>query len=484
MTATERRSALVQDARRAIARVSRPLENWVPEGGADHDVVVIGGGQSGLSIGFALKRAGINRFAIFDQAPEGWTNWNSTARMNTLRTPKTITGLEQGIPELTFEAFYDGLHGEGSFAKLGKIPTRDWSTYVDWFREVVEVPVTWATRLVDVASSDGFLSLTFSNARSTFGVTTRKLVLATGMGGLGRAVVPETIASLPRSLWSHTHDDINFAALAGKRIGVLGAASSAFDNAATALEQGAASADLFCRHPQLAIQRVDSKLTLITELHVTRHFIDLPEELRWRLIARGRVRGVVPEESITRAEAQAGFRLHLGHGWDRVTTDGNVVHVQTGGGTFTFDHLIAATGYDVDIHARPELARLAPHAALWRDRYVPPSGEEDAGKAAYPYLGPHFEFLERIPGAAPWLGQVHLFGYAAILNHGFHVGDISSMGSCVPRLVDGIAREFFLADTGHHLSSFVDRRETVPIDLPTDEPSSATSIAPKERRHA
>lgn len=458
-----RREELIVAARKAISLVLRPAD-WVPRTGLDHDVVVIGGGQSGISIGFALRRAGIAHFAIFDELPAGVSNWNSTARMNTLRTPKTISGLEQGIPELSFEAFYEGLNGAGSFAKIGKIGRQDWGDYFNWFREVVDIPVRYQTRLVDVAPQDSHLLLTFEHEGRRFTTTTRKLVLATGMSGLGKAVVPPAIAKLPKALWSHTHDAIDFDGLAGKTIGVLGAASSAFDTSAVALERGAASVDLFCRHPELAVQRRTTKLTLITELHVTRHFIDLPEALRWRIISKGRARGAVPEESVERAQALPGFELHLGHGWDNVAPEGHGVRVQSGGRSFHFDHVIASTGYDVDVHARPELGRLAPHVALWADRYTPPVGEEDPAKAAYPYVGPGFEFLERVPGQQSWLRNIHLFSYGAILNHGYHVGDISSMRDCVPRLVDAIARDFFIADIPTHLAPFTDRLELVPID--------------------
>lgn len=458
------RQQLTDRARRAVAQVSRPVADWVPRSAAEHDVVIIGGGQSGISIAFALRRAGIGHFAVYDEVPSGVSNWNSTARMRTLRTPKTITGLEQGIPELSFETYYEGLNGPGSFETIGKIKTADWSDYFDWFKEVVDVPVAYDTRLVGVEPDRAGLLLTLEHAGRRFTTTARKLILATGMGGLGKVIIPEALAELPRHLWSHTHDNIDFAALQGKRIGVLGAASSAFDTAATALERGAASVDLFCRHPELAVQRVDSKLTLITELYVTKHFIDLPEDVRWRLISKGRARGVVPEESIARAEAFPSFETHLASSWDAISAVGDKVVIRSSAASHEFDHVITATGYDVDIHARPELAKLAPHIASWGDRYTPPAGEEDAAKAAYPFVGPGFEFTERHPGKQSWVRQVHVFNYAAILNHGYHVGDISSTRDCVARLVDAVARDFFTADVSAQLAPFTNRQETVPID--------------------
>ena len=65
----------------------------------------------------------------------------------------------------------------------------------------------------------------------------RRVVLATGIEGSGQWDVPASIRDgLPRRLWAHTREDIDFGALAGKRVAVLGAGASAFDNAATALD--------------------------------------------------------------------------------------------------------------------------------------------------------------------------------------------------------------------------------------------------------
>ena len=67
----------------------------------------------------------------------------------------------------------------------------------------------------------------------------RKIVLATGIAGSGAWHIPDFIeANLPRVRWGHTSDTIDFAAFAGKRVGVLGAGASAFDNATMALGSG------------------------------------------------------------------------------------------------------------------------------------------------------------------------------------------------------------------------------------------------------
>ena len=57
-----------------------------------------------------------------------------------------------------------------------------------------------------------------------------------GIAASGRWWMPPQVEALPRHLRAHTADPIDFAALRGKCVAVLGAGASAFDNAATALE--------------------------------------------------------------------------------------------------------------------------------------------------------------------------------------------------------------------------------------------------------
>jgi len=56
---------------------------------------------------------------------------------------------------------------------------------------------------------------------------------------------------LTADLYAHSADDIDFRKPAGKRIGILGAGASAFDNAALALEAGAARVDLCFRRSEI-----------------------------------------------------------------------------------------------------------------------------------------------------------------------------------------------------------------------------------------
>lgn len=137
-----------------------PPANWVRPTGTDHDVLVVGGGQAGLGIGFALRRAGIGRFSVIDAAAPGATGvWTTTARMRTLRTPKAWPEPEFGFPELSFRAWFEERHGIDGYAALDRIPRTDWALYLEWITATVRVPVRHHTRLVDVTPADGGLAV-------------------------------------------------------------------------------------------------------------------------------------------------------------------------------------------------------------------------------------------------------------------------------------------------------------------------------------
>src|SRR5438874_2573109 len=69
-----------------------------------------------------------------------------------------------------------------------------------------------------------------------------------GVAGNGGPYVPPVLSEgLPPRLYAHTADAIDFAALRGKAVAVVGGAASAFDAAAVALENGAGCVHLFAR---------------------------------------------------------------------------------------------------------------------------------------------------------------------------------------------------------------------------------------------
>ena len=112
-------------------------------------------------------------------------------------------------------------------------------------------------------------------------------------------------------------------------------------------------------------------------------------------------------------------------------------------------------GIRQDVAQRPELASFADKIALWRDRYTPPPGEEDPLLAAYPYLGPDYCLLERVPGEAPWLADIHVFGIGATLSFGPSGSSINAMTAAVPKVAAGVTRGLFAGDLRRHWESLL-----------------------------
>ena len=147
-----------------------------------------------------------------------------------------------------------------------------------------------------------------------------------------------------------------------------------------------------------------------------------------------------------------GLHIHLNTSLSNVALAGNgKVVAKAGSRKMRFDYVIAATGYRIDLAAQPELARLHDSIALWRDRYKPVPGEENAAGGIHPYLGAGFEFLPRDGTGASFLHNIHCFNLAAELSFGIPVGDIPSM-VYHPRLVSAVARDLYLdsVDTAAH----------------------------------
>ena len=127
---------------------------------------------------------------------------------------------------------------------MGRLPVCGW-------RDACGVRVRNETMAIDIAPADGLIAVTLRDRDGGESVRhARKLVLATGQEGTGDWWMPDFVAALPRHLRAKASDTIDFTALRARHVAVLGAGASAFDNAATALEAGAASVELYCRRPE------------------------------------------------------------------------------------------------------------------------------------------------------------------------------------------------------------------------------------------
>ncbi|MET3262193.1 cation diffusion facilitator CzcD-associated flavoprotein CzcO [Bradyrhizobium japonicum] len=273
-------------------------------------------------------------------------------------------------------------------------------------------------------------------------------MLATGFAGSGGAYVPDVLRALPKRFHAHTSEKIDFRTLRGLSVAVLGSAASAFDAAAAALEAGARDVHLFARRESLAALPV---IRIRGYPGAYDNYGSLPDAVRWHQASRFRQAGSTPPpDAISRAVAFPNFHLHLGAPWTSAQLKGVRPVAITPQGEIAFDFAIAGTGYSVDLGAQSELGDFADEILLWRDRFVPPDGEKDDSLAAYPYLGSGHEYLEKVPGRAPYLKDIHVFNPAAFVSFGLPIGDVPSFKRDIPGITARISRDLFLADLASH----------------------------------
>ncbi|MSP04488.1 MAG: NAD(P)/FAD-dependent oxidoreductase [Acetobacteraceae bacterium] len=428
--------------------------NWVPDReGVDHNVAIIGGGQSGSALGFALRRAGIGKVSIIEAAEEEDQAgiWLTAARMNLLRTPKSLVGPEIGLPALGFQAWYEARHGREAYAAIDRIRRTDWAAYLIWYRAFLDIPARYGTKLLHVEPRDGCFALQLDVGGVRRVETARKIILATGFHGSGGNYIPSFLtANVPARLYAHTEQVIDFASLRGKMVGVIGAAASAFDAAGVALENGAAEVHLFARRAAIASLPV-ARARMYQGAYD--NYYELPDLLRWRLAVRFRAAGSSPTvDAIERAVKFPNFHLHLAAPWtDARPEDGRVVG-WVDAKEFRCDFVIAATGYFADPNARPELAGIAPKIMLWRDRLT--EAASDAYLGAHPYLGAGHEYLPRDPGGDPavagYLRDIHVQNPSGFVSFGLPIGDVPSMRRDIPAIVARISRDLFQTDAAAH----------------------------------
>ena len=460
LTAPEGLESLARRVRDDLARIAHPQMPWTtprkaPAGGEALDVAIVGGGQCGLAAAFGLMRSRIDNILVLDQAPRDREGpWRTYARMHTLRSPKDFTGPDLDIPSLTYQSWHEARFGKASWAALYLIPKEFWADYLLWYREVLGIPVRNEVEVVDIAPAGDLLALTLRGSDGGTEIRhARKVVLATGQEGMGGWAMPAPLDTLPRRLCVQAAEPIDFAALAGKSVIVIGAGASAFDNAAAALEAGAADVRLLCRRlePQLV-----QPYRWLTFRGFLRHLSDLDDAWRWRFMSMilG-LREAFPQHTYDRCATHPNFRVTSGASVTGASVVGDRARLDTAAGSFEADLVIVATGIAMDFAARPELARFHDNIATWADRYTPPETERNERLGGFPYLADDYAFTERDGGRTPWIRDIHLFSIASTMSFGASGSSINAMTTAIPKLVHGITRGLFRDDVEQHWASLL-----------------------------
>ena len=114
---------------RDLLVLGQPAGNWVAPRRHDGlgevlDVAVIGAGMAGLTTGFALLRDGVRNIRLFDSSEAGREGpWVTFARMETLRSPKHLTGPALGAAECYVPGVVRGAVWGGGLGRVVADPT-------------------------------------------------------------------------------------------------------------------------------------------------------------------------------------------------------------------------------------------------------------------------------------------------------------------------------------------------------------------------
>ncbi|MBT2649518.1 NAD(P)/FAD-dependent oxidoreductase [Bacillus sp. ISL-34] len=436
----------------------RPLHH--PEGHV-YDVVIIGGGQSGLGTAFGLLRERVSNILVIDENQEGLEGpWETYARMVTLRTPKHLTSIDLGVPSLTFRSWWEAQFGPKGWEEVVKIPRGDWMNYLRWYRKVLNLPVINEVKLKLIEPSEEGIHRLYVEGSGALCNTllARKVILATGIQGGGEWHVPPMISEkLPRNLYAHTSEAIDFNALKGKKVAILGGGASAFDNANFALWEGVAEAHVFVRRKEMPrinpIRQMEGS-GLIERFHA------LSDADKYAVIAHFFKHNQPPtNDTFERAASWPGFNLHLGAPWLDVVATGEGAVVTTPKGEFTFDFLIISTGLLTDPALRPELRLVESYIARWGDRYKVPTEISNDMLDAHPYLSPGFAFTSRDEKVKKRLHGLFAFNYSALISCGISASALSGMRYGIPKLVSAVADQLFLDDQEEILKNFFSYNE-------------------------
>jgi thioredoxin reductase len=322
------------------------------------DVAIIGAGPYGLSIAAHLKARSV-KFRIFGRPMQAWTEQmpkgmrlKSDGFASSLSDPESVFTLahfcqERGIP----------------FAESGlPVPIEVFSSYGLEFQKRF-VPEVENKRVTSLRrSSDGF-QVELEDGEV---VEARQVVVAVGIRHF--RYIPPVLSALPRELVSHSSDHSSLDRFKGKQVAVVGAGASALDLAAL-LHQAGASVHLVARKttirfhdppgsaPRSLLQRIRAPKTGLGPgwkafwcVNAPLVFRRLPEQFRVDTVRR--LLSPAPGWFV-KQDVVGKVPFHLGVEIAKAETQDDGVRLALSDGAnnpmLMVDHVIAATGYRVDL---------------------------------------------------------------------------------------------------------------------------------------
>lgn len=375
---------------------------------AKTDVLVVGAGPFGLSISTHLRSRGVEHM-IVGRTMDTWRNHMPLGLfLKSEPYSSSISAAAKGfdIPTYCAEHGYDDY-----IPRVGPLSLERFLGYAEWFASELVPGVEDVTVTSVTPTGDGF-KVELAEESPLFA---RQVIVATGL--IPYKFIPSELSGLPSDLMTHSSEHARLDLFSGKRVAVLGGGQSSLQTAALLSEQGA-DVQVIVRKRQVIWERqIAPEVGLLDRIRrppvnlcegwacvaygSPGIFRRVPESFRVRKALttfgptgawwlRDRVDGVLDVLTGTRLTSAephgSGLRLHL---------DGSRQS------TMDVDHLIAGTGFRIDVSRLPFmseelLAALKTHAsfpAVNRASESSVPGLYFAGAHTMTSLGPGVRFI-------------------------------------------------------------------------------------------
>jgi FAD-dependent urate hydroxylase len=318
-----------------------------------HQVAIIGAGPYGLAIAAHLRAAKIET-CVFGEPMEFWENQMPEGMF--LRSSWDACHIADPQRASTLDSY----SASQSVPVPRPVPLDRFIDYGRWFQKRI-VPDVDRRRVVGIEIAGRGFRLDLSDGPS---VQVRRVIVATGISLFARR--PPQFSGLPSTLVSHTSEHRNLKRFVGQRMAVIGAGQSALETAALLHELGA-EVEVLARQPR--VRWLDQKIRwLKSEANPFRPLLypptdvgppglnlivaspDLFKKLPRLLQEKIAYRSIRPAGSGWLVPRVRNVRITTGVEVRSARPDGERMSLTLcDGAKRCVDHVMLATGYEVDI---------------------------------------------------------------------------------------------------------------------------------------
>lgn len=358
------------------------------------DLVIIGAGPYGISLAAHASAHGLT-YKLLGYPMHFWQNQMPQEMF--IRTNPISIGLSDPQNMFTLDRFSE----ETGVEITTPLPRPVFVHYAMWFADKTNVVFTpeYVSHLQRVeVSKDGYSVITESGQM----YSAHNVIVATGLQHY--AYIPEVFAEISSDLVSHTFGYSSFSSFTGKKVAVIGSGQSAWE-AAALLHLADSECELLYRRetPNYSVKAA----TGIELIELANTFYDLPleqKQARWAKPA-----GSIANFLRPYVEGKIRETAHVSVEQAATTADGKLFLKLTNGEHRIVDHVLAATGFQIQLDRVPFIDQ---HLLQQIKR-------EEAGYDQYPLLDAHFQ--SSLPGlyfAGPLSSHTHgpAFRFIAGLN--------------------------------------------------------------------